>query len=164
MHRLVLLLLPVLFACGPKPYAEVGGSLGGVNFDEAVSVFHGGPYILIFDREIDCLDTWWVAKSYTDDKDPTEDSDLPFNAIQLQANDDDKFQVGTFSVAGDAPVSAYGLLNADAFVLERGREGQLTITEIDEKNEWIEGEFDVAFTEGEVTGVFRTAFCRNMEP
>jgi hypothetical protein len=123
-------------------------------------VFHGGPYILLFDREIDCMDTAFVAKSYIDGSAPT---DVEFVALQFQT-DAEAFVAGVGSVEGDAPIAAYGLINEGGFELERGREGTLTITDVDEDYAWIEGSFEIAFTEGSVEGTFDSEYCRNMQP
>ena len=130
-------------------------------FDEAKTVFHGDGFIVLFDREIDCLDVAWVDPTYIDGSRPTE---IDVNALQFHFNDASQqgggIRVGTFSVAGDGVVTSRGLLNVETFTNPLGREGTLTIDEADEDK--VRGGFTVQFSEGAVSGEFESEFCRNL--
>jgi hypothetical protein len=140
---------------GGSGFATVSGTIGEASFNDAVTVMHGDSFIVLFDRDIDCLDVAWVAKTYTDGQAPTEDA-----FVGLQFTFDNAPQVGTQSVAGDSAVSAWGLDNRDAFALDRGREGIITLDEVSEKK--IVGTFEVAFANSGVSGSFESAYCRNL--
>lgn len=156
-------LLPLLVGCS-GPFVTVEGQIGDLPFDKALTAFHGGPHIILFEEEVDCLNADFLQRAYDDGIPPT---DLPFVALQFSAMDEDSYAPGTYVFEPNSPVRSYGLQNTEegSFVTYRGREGTLTITDMDEKKEqWIEGEFDVAFTDSEVHGTFRTEFCRNVQP
>lgn len=159
MVRYGTAILALLAGCGGGQQGESQGTINTTPFETLESAWFGGPFLLLFDRKVDCIDTAWVQQSYFDGADL---SDVPFVALQFASSDDD-FQVGTFSVEGDAPVTAFGLLNAtDEFEVVRGREGALTITGAD--SEWLEGSFEIGFTDGATSGDFRAEYCRNMQP
>jgi hypothetical protein len=159
MERVFIPVLALAPACG-GPTAAVDGNIGTEPFT-VESLYHAGPYILLFDREIDCVDTAFVAAAYSEGTALSEDD---FVALQF-FTENEAFEAGTYSVEGDAVVSADGLVNLDqALDTHRGREGTLTIVETDAENQWIEGSFDVQFTDSGVSGEFRTAYCRNMQP
>lgn len=160
MVRYGTVVLALLAGCGGGQYGESQGSINTTPFQTIESAWFGGPYLLLFDREVDCIDTAWVQQSYFDGIAP--DGAPPFVALQFSSGSDE-YTVGTSSVEGDAPVTAFGLLNAsEPFEVVRGRTGALTITSAD--GEWLEGSYEVGFTDGSTTGEFRAEFCRNMAP
>jgi hypothetical protein len=149
----------LLGGCG-KMKADVSGDISGIPLPEVVTVWSGGPFIVLFDREIDCIDTAWVDKAYIDGVPPT---DVPFVAVQF--GNDDPWAVGTQSVEGQAAVTGWGMSNDGTdFELHRAREGTINIDGIDKNGQWIQGNFDITFAEGEVSGTFTSEFCRNLQP
>lgn len=158
-----------LAGCGAGS-GEISGTIGAdTTFDKVVTVYNGGPNIVMFDRKVDCLDTFWVNDSYTGAAPPYLDSqgqgEMSFVGLQFSFVADDLTQVGTFSVAGESVVAAWGLVAEGAtWTPERGRDGTLTITDVDPGDAYVEGTFDVQFTAGQVTGEFRSEYCRNIDP
>lgn len=151
-------------------HADVSGSLGpDASLDKVVTVFNGGPNIVMFDRKIDCLDTFWVNDSYVGASPPYLDSNggnqMTFVGLQFSFVSGDPAQVGTFSVAGQAVVAGWGLVaNGAEWSPERARDGTLTLTEVDPDDAFVEGNFDVAFGAGQVIGEFHSEYCRNIDP
>lgn len=153
-------LIPVLFlalGCNGSGSGLVSGQIGDVDFSEVKTVFHGGPFVALFDREIDCIDTYWMEQAYNDAQSPAEDVDF----VALQFVFTDPAQVGTFSVAGASAVSGYGLVNEQGeFQLFRTRDGTLTLTEV--TDDTVVGEFQLELEQGQVNGEFESVWCRNM--
>ena len=151
--------LMVLGACGGSGgIADVSGSVGGSSFNEALTVLHGGPYILLLDVEVDCLEVGWVEPTYFDGDPPAED--LNYVAVQFKFDEDP--QTGTFSVYGDSAVAGTGLVqNGNDFDFMHARDGTLTVDEVTEDS--IVGKFDIVFDEGEASGTFETEYCRNLK-
>jgi hypothetical protein len=149
----------VLAGCGGAS-ADITGNIGGFSFDDVRSVYSGGPYVLLFDRELDCLDAGFNERSYQ------EGSPLPggeFVALQLHTGDE-QFTPGSFTLAQNASVGAIGLINGEELQVERGREGTITFEEVDPGGQFVAGTIDIAFGEGSVSGSFRSEYCRNMVP
>ena len=155
-------ILALTVGCGGGSYADVSGTIGTVAFNEVKTIFHGEGYIVLFDREIDCLDVAWVDSSYIDGSRPTE-KDL--NGLQFFFTDTNQqgggIRVGTFSVSGDGVVSSRGLLNVETFTNPLGREGTLTVLDADANS--VSGGFDIQFSEGAVSGEFQSEYCRNLD-
>jgi hypothetical protein len=158
-----------LAGCGGST-GEITGTIGAdTAFDKIVTVYNGGPNIIMFDRKIDCLDLFWVDDSYTGASAPYLDSrgqgELTFVGLQFSFVSDSLTQTGTFSVAGESVVAAWGLVaEGPTWVPDRGRDGTLTVTDVDPDDAWVEGTFDVQFTSGQVSGEFRSEYCRNIDP
>ena len=112
---------------------------------------------------IDCIDIAWVHKVYTDGQSP--DDSLDFVALQLTYQAEAP-STGTFSVAGNATVGAQGLINTKGtFTLEKGRDGTLTVTDVDPNGAYVTGSLDtISFTTGTLSGTFTTEYCRNLVP
>ena len=152
----------LLFAagCDSGGFATTSGFIGETAFNEPLTVFHGGPFLVFFDTEIDCLDMAWVEKAYNDAQSPTD-----MNVTGVQFAWEDEPTIGTFSVAGDAAVGAFGLINqGGVFELYRGQEGTVTITEEGPaRDDPLIGTFAVTFTDGsQLSGEFETEWCRNL--
>lgn len=161
MRWLTLSAALALAGCSSGGWAMVSGQIGEYTFDEAVTVYHGGPFIMLMDREVDCLDMSWVAKTYNESQAPT---DINFLAMQF-AFDDDEPSVGVFSVEGEAPIYASGLrLQGGVFELYRGRTGQLVVDDAGHRrDDPIVGSFQITFADqSAINGEFETEWCRNM--
>jgi len=162
MRWTALCALALACGCDSDGSAVVSGTIGEFDFMEAPTVMHGGPYLILFDRTVECLDMAWVNKVYSESEPPAS---FDFVALEF-ANVDDGWWVANFSLGGGAGVSALGLmLEDDEFEWIRGREGTLNITEVgDREQDPVVGEFEVTFGEGAVTGEFESAYCRNLRP
>ena len=145
--------------CSQEFTGEIAGQIGSYAFDEVGAVWHGGPFIVLFDRPVDCLDVYWVEQNYFEGISPSEG--LDYVAVQF-AFDDGEPSVGTFSVYGDAAAGAMGLINdGNYFELMQGRDGTITISEVTEDS--VIGEFDISFDTGALTGNFESLYCRNLK-
>lgn len=158
------LLLVLLFAgcSGGGASVDVTGAIGSSDFTGAVA-YNGGPYIVIFDRPVDCIDISWVHKIYTDGSSPAEG--LDFVGLQLTWQSLEP-SVGTNDVAGNGEVSAQGLINeGGTFTLEKGRSGTVSVSEVGADNEYVTGSLSlISFATGTLTGDFTTEYCRNLVP
>jgi hypothetical protein len=157
MHALSALF--VLVGCGGGGTAEVTGTVAGHQIGEIKTAMHGGPFIVLLDSEVDCIDLAWVDTNYQDGASPAPD--LSFAGVQFQFAEAPL--EGTFSVYGDSTVLTYGYdNNGESFSVEGGRDGTLTIDEV--SDDVIVGSFDVTYVEGSATGTFETEYCRNLRP
>ena len=146
--------------CEAPPESTVSGTMGGNTFNSVGSAWFGGPFILLFEKEMDCKDTYWAARSYIDDISPSDD--LSYRALQFTF-DADEISVGTFSVYGDAAVSTFGLTNdGPDFELYRGRDGQLTIDTASPDE--VSGSFSVELDNGTLSGEIYADYCTNLKP
>ncbi len=157
-----LALSGLLFAvgCDSGGFATTSGNIGEHAFNEVLTVFHGGPFLVFWDQEVDCLDMAWVEKAYNDAQSPTG-----LSLVGLPFGWEDEPQQGTFSVAGDAAVNAYGMVNRDTvFELYRGQDGTVTIDEEGPaRSDPLVGTFAVTFTDGsQLAGQFESEWCRNL--
>ncbi len=160
MRWLVLSAALFLAGCDSGMYAQTSGFIGPTQFNEPVTVYHGGPFLVLFDRQVDCLDLAWVEKAYNQAQSPTE---LDFVGVQFAW--EDEMNVGTFSVAGDAAVNGYGYSNlGGVFEIFRAREGTITIEGIGPaRHDPAMGSFAVTFADGsQLAGEFETEWCRNL--
>lgn len=153
----VALLLAV--GCAPGGEAEVEGSIGSTAFNEALTVMHGEPFIVLFAQEIECIDLAWVDYGYFDGQQPEEGLD----ATGVQFAYDGELQAGTSSVYGDSAVAALGLVSSgDSFEQWQARDGTITLDDVSVDR--ISGSFDISFEEGGVSGSFTSVYCRNLRP
>ena len=165
MSRWMWLNTLLISACGGGAgFADIEvGSIEGTPFEDVKAVYQGNSHIVFFDRDIDCLETAWISPNYIDGEDPTG-GDYSFVALQFTF-DASRPSNGTFSVAPDAPVKGYGLVNdaqynEGSFTYFRGRDGFMTIDSVNEKV--VEGSFDIQFASDRVSGSFEAAYCRNL--
>ncbi len=163
MIRSLLLVALGLPACGGG-WADVAGTIGAEPFDEVPTVYHGGPFIILADRKLDCIDVAWAEKHYNPEgfADDSAAKDLDFVALQFTFADG-VAQMGTFSLEDGDVVDSVGLVNLNSnFERHTGREGSLTITYVDGAT--IEGTYEVAFVDSSSAGEFQTEYCRNLTP
>jgi hypothetical protein len=154
-----LLALGLLAGCGPGA-GEISGKFGDHTMSDLRSAWHGGPNILLFDTDVECIDTAWIERNYGDAA--PEGAAIDFTGLQFTFDGTDAI-AGTFSVAGAAQVKAFGLAKqGDTWDAERGMDGVLTLASVDEDH--AEGTFDIAFSTGSLTGSFTTDYCRNIDP
>ncbi len=142
----------LLVGCSSLGEGTISGAISSEPFERIGAAFHSDAYILLFDREVDCADATFTTPVYTDGQRPTR---AEFLAVQFYY--ETAITASTMPVDGTSPLSAVGLINTDEFVHWRGREGTVTI----EAAEYaaVEGSFQIAFNEGEVTGTFATVPC-----
>jgi hypothetical protein len=146
--------------CEAPPQSTISGTMGGSAFNSVGSAWFGGPFILLFENEMDCMDTYWAARSYMEDISPSEN--LDYRTLQFTF-DSDAVSIGTFSVYGDAAVSTFGLSNnGPDFELYRGRDGDLTINTI--TSDSVTGSFSVELDDGLLSGEIYADACINLKP
>lgn len=143
--------------------AELSGSIDGIAFDDVKTVFYGNAHIVLFDRDIDCLDVAFIDDNYVDGEDPTE-GDQDFIAMQFIFEAGEPL-IGTFSVSPDAPVKGLALINTPnqndgAFTFLRSRGGFMTVTDV--SNDTVTGSFESQFSQDTLSGDFEAEYCRNL--
>ncbi|MCB9758702.1 MAG: hypothetical protein H6739_02585 [Alphaproteobacteria bacterium] len=157
--RAHLIIIPLLVGCGPDTVIE--GSVAGKALDEPGTLFWGGPFVILADRDLTCMDVAFARSTYSAGVSPT---DFDFVGLQFHFNDAEVFE-GVFSVVGDAPVHAKALVvEGGAFIDYVARSGTLEIDTWDDRGT-IEGKFDVGFgDEGSWSAEFFDAeWCLNLE-
>lgn len=161
MRWFVLSTALFLVGCDGGPYATTSGFIGETEFNDPVTVFHSDEFIVIFDREIDCLDLAWVEANYQPGQSPVDNLDF----VGLQFYFKDELDIGTYSVAGDAPVDSFGYSNIGGlFETYRASEGTITIESLGPaRDDPTIGNFGVTFKDGsKLAGEFETEWCRNL--
>ena len=151
------MILAFFMACGGESDFDVSGSFDGNSF-VPVSAFFGTKHIVFFDRETECIDTYWVQDNYNSTRSP-EDS-VTTNALQITYLDSNVV-IGQNTIGSGSPVSAYFLqLAGEDFSIDRANEGTI---EIDSVDELAVGGFNVSFREkGTVSGTFALENCVNL--
>ena len=154
-----LIAVTSLIAMGCKaPEAEVSGTVAGLNLNNTSTVMFGGPFIVLVDEPVDCLDMPWVSRHYSQGEAVT---DFDFKALQFAYEDPDVV-TGQYNVAGEAAVAAKFLVQSGgAFTEYRGRGGNLIVDSVD--IDFVEGTFEVTFDEGDMSGSFAAESCRNLK-
>lgn len=138
--------------------ADVSGKVDGYSLGTPGTVMFGGPFVLIVDGTLDCLDVAWAARYYETGVAP---ADFDFQAIQF-IFDDPEVKRGQFDVAGESEVSSRFLVQTDgAFTQYRAHGGQLIVDAVEDG--WVDGSFDVTFDEGELSGTYVAEYCRNLK-
>jgi hypothetical protein len=163
MIRTLLLVALGLPACGGG-WADVAGTIGAEPFDDVPTVYHGGPFIVLADRKMDCIDVAWAEKHYNPDgfAEDSPAAELDFVVLQF-AFGDGAAQVGTFSLLDGDVVDSVGLVNLEGnFERHTGREGSLSISYVDGAT--VVGSYEVAFLDSSSSGEFETEYCRNLTP
>jgi len=150
-------LLLLLSSCGGG-FAEVEGEVAGKGLTDINTVMFGGPFIVMADVDLDCLDISWVTRHYTQGEAVT---DYDFRMLQFAFSDPDVVE-GVYNLAGEAAVTAKFLVQSDmAFAEYRGRGGNLQVDTVDEDKVAI-GLFDLEFDEGALNGDYNAEWCRNL--
>jgi hypothetical protein len=158
MRPVVFLPALLLAACAPSG-ADVTGDVAGVGFSSPQTVMAGGPFIVMVNDILDCVDLSWVSRSYQSSSSPMESD---FTALQLTFEGSEILE-GPFSVAGEAQVSSTFLVNADGvFTPHRGIGGTVEITSTSTSGS-TEGSFNLVFDEGSLQGTFTAENCRNLK-
>jgi hypothetical protein len=159
----VFIVLPLLvMGCGPEQ-SIVEGSVVGGSFDEVGTAFWGGRYLILVNKELDCLDMSFVNHTYSEGADF---GDTNFVALQFTFSRGTDVFPGNFSVQGAAEVNAKFLDYRDgifdAVDEHRGRDGTILVEEVGDK-EWAEGNFDIEFSDDDgLTGTFAAEWCINL--
>ena len=150
----------VLLATGcAGPYAIVDGDVAGKGLADINTVMFGGPFIVISDAELDCLDVAFVTRHYSQGEAVT---DFDFRLLQFAFSDPEVY-AGVFNLAGEASVTAKYLVQSDgAFAEYRGREGILEVDSYTEDKGAV-GIFNVNFDEGALEGEYEAEWCRNLK-
>lgn len=151
-------LLLLATGCG-GPYALVEGNVAGKKFTDINTVMFGGPFIIVSDVELDCMDAAFVTRHYSQGEAVT---DFDFTLLQFAFSDPEVY-AGVFNLAGEASVTSKFLVQKDgAFAEYRGREGVLEVDEYQE-DQYALGIFDVSFDDGQLNGEYEAEWCRNLK-
>lgn len=150
-----MLWLISLLACSPE-FMDLEDSSDSFT---PVTGFFGGPYVIFFNIEIDCKETYWVDKLYRNGEAPY-DRDL--EALQITFNDSDDVVTGNYSTGGEAPVRISFLnIAGEAFEFENASDGStINTTAVDD--EWTAGTLNLTFLEKTITGDYNVPFCVNL--
>ncbi len=152
------LLLSLAAGCGGS-YAVVDGEVAGKGLNDINTVMFGGPFIIITDAQLDCLDVAFVTRHYSQGEAVT---DFDFRLLQF-AFSDPEVNSGVYNLAGESSVTAKYLVQTDgAFAEYRGREGNLEVDDLEE-DKFALGIFDVSFDEGSLSGDYQAEWCRNLK-
>jgi hypothetical protein len=144
--------------CGGS-WATVEGEVAGRSFGDINTVMFGGPFLIIADVDLECIDVAWVTRHYNQGEAVT---DYDFQLLQFAFSDPYVYE-GVFNLAGEASVNSKFIMQADeAFAEYRGREGNLQIDRL-ETDSLAVGLFDVGFDEGQLSGEFEAEWCRNLK-
>ncbi len=137
----------------------VDGEVAGKGLTDINTVMFGGPFIVISDAELDCLDVAFVTRHYSQGEAVT---DFDFRLLQFAFSDPEVY-AGIFNLAGEASVTAKYLIQSDgAFAEYRGREGNLEVDDYQE-DQFALGIFNVSFDEGTLEGEYEAEWCRNLK-
>ena len=160
MRSIAILAIPALWTLACRgPSAEVSGEVAGQGLPEVNTVMFGGPFIILSDIAIDCIDLAWVTRHYSQGEAVT---DYDFRLLQFAFSDPEVY-AGVFNLAGEAAVTGKFLVQKEgAFAEYRGREGNLQVDELDQ-DAWALGLFDMGFDEGQMDGTFDAEWCRNLK-
>ncbi len=151
-----LLLLAV--GCGGS-YAIVDGEVAGKGLTDINTVMYGGPFIIITDASLECLDVAFVTRHYSQGEAVT---DFDFKMLQFAFSDPD-VSTGVYNLAGESSVPPKYLVPSDgAFAKYRGREGNLEVDALEE-DKFALGIFNVTFDEGGLSGEYEAEWCRNLK-
>lgn len=157
----LLLLIPLLsFAC-KETTVSVSGKVNGEGLS-AASAYWGGPYLVITDAQLECLDMPWVLEDY-DDESPNEVStEESFKAIQF-TYESSVVEESKLSIRSrDAPALAWFLQVADSEAeATQATSGTIDLTK---DGDWVEGTFELTFgDQGNMDGEFVVEKCTNLK-
>ncbi len=139
--------------------STIDGSVAGFDMPTVATMNWGGKYLFFADEELDCVDLAWVHHTYSSGVDPAGQDLI---GLQFTFLDDPEAYTGFFSIGADAPISAKLLaIEGGAFTEFRGREGTLTIDELEAEGV-ASGSFEVTFDDGTLSGTWETDYCVNL--
>ncbi len=158
--RRLLLPLPALLlmsGCAAS-WADIGGTVGGADFQHPRTAFYGGDYIILADRAMACIDLDWVERRYTEGTPPREG--FAFVAVQLWARGG-WVHGATYDLGeglGSAPAVVDGLVtDGEGLSVEHARDGSFVLDAL--TTDFIDGTLSVSFAEDGIGGVFRAEYC-----
>lgn len=157
---LALFCLP-LMGCA-KLYADISGKVAGHSLS-GTTAYWGGPYIVISDAELECMDMPWVKDFYNEDGD---DVDTDVNQTVLQFTyESTELRPGKLSITKhDAGAKGWFLVVQDGEADVWQATGGNIEMEIDKKDR-VSGTFTATFSsEGEIKGDVRIEKCSNLKP
>ena len=151
-----MLWLMTLLGCSGDVMDFTGG-VGGSNFTPLTGFF-GGEYIIFFDEPIDCKEMYWVTKIYRNGDAPYDET---VKAFQVTYNDSEVV-AGTYSVGGEAPITAQFLdIAGDSFSTTKATEGSIIVNDVVAESS-VDGTFAFAFGEDTMEGTFNVSWCINL--
>lgn len=156
--RLLPLALGALASGCASSWADIGGTVAGADFQHPRTVLHGGDFIVLVDRPMDCTDLDWVERRYIEGTPPREG--LAFTAVQLWARGG-WIHGATYDLGaglGSAPALVDGLVtDGDGLTVEPARDGSLVIDALG--GDFIEGTISASFADDGIGGIFRSEYC-----
>ncbi|MFH1469344.1 MAG: hypothetical protein ABIO70_33475 [Pseudomonadota bacterium] len=139
--------------------ATVDGTVAGQSFGDINTVMYGGPFVIIADVDLECIDVAWITRHYEQGEAVT---DFDFQLLQFAFSDPNVTE-GVFNLAGEASVTGKFIYQKSGALAEfRGREGTLQVEALEQDKAAI-GLFDLGFDEGSFTGDFDAEWCRNLK-
>lgn len=151
--------------CGSPPYAEINGEVAGYTL-KAQTVFWGGPFLVMVDQPMDCMDMAWVKRgtNFRDGDEAPLDDDI---VALLFTYESDEVVAQNTNLEGDAPVDSRLLITRDgALAVYRATAGELDVQDFSD-NDDVFGDFSVVFNtddeEASLTGDFQLAWCNNLK-
>lgn len=148
-----------MLACKGTSSFDISGTDGYSSFNPSTAYF-GASYIVFISKPLECIDMYWVQKTNIDGEEPPYEDSI--NALQITYNDSEVVE-GSFSVGGEAPIKAEFLTIQDnTFSVDKATEGTLELDNIEETS-MIDGAFNFAFSEGQLSGTFDVEWCVNIK-
>lgn len=147
--------------CSGTPYAEITGEVAGHELG-ALTTFWGGPFMLIADQPLDCMDMSWVKRgtNFRDGDEAPLDEDV---VALLFTYESDEVAVQNTSLEGDAPIDARLLVTRDgALAVYKATSGELDVAEFNKQDDVL-GSFNIGFEDGNLAGDFQLEWCNNLK-
>ena len=158
-----LLLIPLLcFGC-KNTTVSVTGKVDGEGLS-AASAFWGGPYLVITDAELDCIDMPWVQEDYEDDEPNEVSTEERMKALQF-TYESEEIEEGKLSIrTKEAPALAWFLqIEESEANATQATSGTIDLT-MDDDKQWVEGTFELTFGDaGNLDGEFVIEKCTNLK-
>jgi hypothetical protein len=155
------LLIPLLsFAC-KETTVEVSGKVDGEGL-KAASAYWGGPYLVITDAQLECVDMPWVREAYDDAESNDVSTDERFKALQF-TYESSEIEESKLSIRSrDAPALAWFLQISDGEAdATQATSGTIDLTM---DGDWVEGTFELTFGDsGSLDGEFVVEKCTNLK-
>ena len=153
--------LAISTGCGGGTYAEISGSVEGININPT-AYFYGGPFLVFTSRESECEDMAWVKRgsSFESGGEPPTDYDMK---SLLFTYGNDEVVAENVNLEGESLIDARVLVvTGGAMAVYRSDGGYIEVTEFTKKGHVV-GDFDITFENGSLTGDFEVEDCNNLK-
>jgi hypothetical protein len=157
----LLLAIPLLSLACKETTVSVKGSVDGQKLS-ATSAYWGGPFLVITDTALDCIDMPWVRESYDDDESNEVSTDEQFTALQF-TYESSEIEEGKLSIRSrDAPAYAWFLDIDDGTATST--QATVGTIELNKEDDWVDGSFELTFGDaGSLEGEFVVENCTNLK-